>query len=91
MFFTQLPSGTSETVAPPAPPDGKPWAQHPNEGRDGNAYVIPHQMPQQTRPKQGLVREYLGSAEGKMKMHKRPALVYDKSPAKHQSTPMVLL
>lgn len=57
MFLTRLPSGTAEAVAPPAPPDGKPWAQHPNEGWDGNADVILRQTPQQTTPKQGSVKD----------------------------------
>lgn len=56
MFFTGLPRGIA-IVAPPAPPDGKRWAQHPNEGLDGNADVILRQIPQRTRPKQGLVKD----------------------------------
>lgn len=75
MLFTRLPNSRAKAIAPPAPPDGKPWAQHPNEGLDGNADVILHHIPQQTRPKQGLMKDNtMGISRGQMQMHKRPVV-----------------
>lgn len=38
MFSTRLPEGTAKAAAPPAPPDGKPRAQH--LSRDGMGTVM---------------------------------------------------